>query len=80
MMDQAKTIHLEQSAQTAQMIFNVLQTNYQSELSSAITYGLPTLPANLCPFSGRRELARFSEDFGEAVGEPVKAKARSTVW
>ena len=42
--------------------------------------GLPTLPANLCPFSGRRELARFSEDFGEAVGETVKAKARSTVW
>ena len=40
----------------------------------------PTLPANLCPFSGRRELARFSEDFGEAVGETVKAKARSTVW
>ncbi len=39
-----------------------------------------TLPANLCPFSGRRELARFSEDFGEAVGETVKAKARSTVW
>jgi hypothetical protein len=42
--------------------------------------GYPTLPANLCPFSGRRELARFSEDFGEAVGETVKAKARSTVW
>ncbi len=45
-----------------------------------ITSGLLTLPANLCPFSGRRELARFSEDFGEAVGETVEAKARSTVW
>ena len=39
-----------------------------------------TLPANLCPFSGRRERARFSEDFGEAVGETVKAKARIAVW
>ena len=30
--------------------------------------GLPTLPANLCPFSGRCEVACFGQDFGEAVG------------
>ena len=42
--------------------------------------GKATLPANLCPFSGRLERASFSEDFGEAVGETVEAKARRTVW
>ena len=41
---------------------------------------MSTLPANLCPFSGRRELARFDKDFGEAVGEPVEVTARSIVW
>jgi hypothetical protein len=40
----------------------------------------PTLPANLCPFSGRAEFARLDHDFGEAVGEPVEATARSVVW
>ena len=25
-------------------------------------------------------VARFDEDFGETVGEPVEATARSTVW
>src|ERR1700741_1876335 len=42
--------------------------------------GLPTLPANRCPFSWCRELARFTEDFGEAVRESVEATARSSVW
>ena len=27
-----------------------------------------------------REFAGFAEDFGEAVGEPVEATARSAVW
>jgi len=40
----------------------------------------PTLPANLCPFSGRRELACFDKNFGEAVGEPVEAMSGSVVW
>ena len=31
------------------------------------------LAANLCPFSGRLEVARFGDDFGEAVGEAVEA-------
>jgi hypothetical protein len=38
------------------------------------------LAANLCPFSGRRELASFAEDFCEPVGEAVEATARSAVW
>ena len=38
------------------------------------------LAANLCPFSGCRELAGFTEDFGEPVGEAVEATARSVVW
>jgi hypothetical protein len=37
------------------------------------------ITGHLCPFSGRRELARFDEDFGEAVREAVEVKARSTV-
>src|SRR5215471_6664484 len=35
--------------------------------------GNRTLPANLCPFSGRPELACFAEDFAEAVGESIEA-------
>ena len=38
-----------------------------------------TLPANLCPFSWRREVTCFDEDFGEAVGEAVEANANSVV-
>ena len=34
----------------------------------------------LCPFSGRRELARFGNDFGKPVGEPVEVATRSSVW
>jgi hypothetical protein len=41
---------------------------------------LSALAANLCPFSGRREGARFCDDFGEPVGEAVEATARSAVW
>ena len=37
------------------------------------------LPANLCPFSGRGDFARFRDDLGEPIGEPVEATARSTV-
>ena len=36
-----------------------------------------TLPANLCPFSGRREVACFDKDLGEAVGEAIEANASS---
>jgi hypothetical protein len=36
-----------------------------------------TLPANLCPFSGRRKVACFDKDFGEAVGEAIEANASS---
>ena len=32
-----------------------------------------------CPFSWWSELARFTEDFGEAVGESIKATARNSV-
>src|SRR5260370_1304910 len=39
----------------------------------------PTLPANLCPFSWRREVTCFDEDFGEAVGEAVEPNANSVV-
>src|SRR5271157_958684 len=46
----------------------------------AVTVGLSALAANLCPFSGRRELAGFAEDFCEPVGEAVEATARSVVW
>src|SRR5271165_145204 len=42
--------------------------------------GNATLPANLCPFSGRREFARFGNDFSKSVGEAVEAAARSSVW
>jgi len=38
------------------------------------------LAANLCPFSGRRELAGFAKDFSEPVGEAVEATAGSAVW
>jgi len=38
-----------------------------------------TLPANLCPFSWRREVTCFDEDFGKAVGEAVEANANSVV-
>ena len=38
-----------------------------------------TLPANRCPFSLRREVACFDEDFGEAVGEAVEPNANSVV-
>ena len=48
--------------------------------TSAITSELATLPANRCPFSWCGELAPFTEDFGEAVGESVEATARSSVW
>jgi hypothetical protein len=41
--------------------------------------GKPTLPANLCPFSWRREVTCFDEDFGEAVGEAVEPNANSVV-
>jgi hypothetical protein len=41
--------------------------------------GFATLPANRCPFSRRRELARFDKDFGEAVGEAIEANANSVV-
>ena len=41
--------------------------------------GFATLPANLCPFSWRREVTCFDEDFGEAVGEAVEANASSVV-
>jgi len=36
--------------------------------------------ANLCPFSGRAEFARFGEHFRGAVGEPVEATTRGAVW
>ena len=39
----------------------------------------PALAANLCPFSWRREVTCFDEDFGEAVGEAVEANANSVV-
>ena len=42
--------------------------------------GYGTLPANLCPFSGRREVACFDKDFGEAVGEAIEANASSVFW
>src|SRR5262249_7112405 len=38
------------------------------------------LPANLCPVSGCVEFARFSDDFREAIREPVEAGACITVW
>jgi hypothetical protein len=38
------------------------------------------LTGHLCPFSGRHELARFGNDFGEPVGEAVEAVPRSVVW
>ena len=41
--------------------------------------GYATLPANVCPFSWRREVTCFDEDFGEAVGEAVEANASSVV-
>jgi hypothetical protein len=41
--------------------------------------GFATLPANLCPFSWRREVTCFDEDFGEAVGEAVEPNANSVV-
>jgi hypothetical protein len=50
------------------------------ETKGEILGGLSALAANLCPFSGCRELAGFTEDFGEPVGEAVEATARSAVW
>src|ERR1700730_3041277 len=44
-----------------------------------IAPGWSALAANLCPFSGRRELARFG-NFGKPVGEAFVAAARSAVW
>src|ERR1700730_7410077 len=44
-----------------------------------IAPGWSALAANLCPFSGRRELARFG-NFGKPVGEAFEAAARSAVW
>jgi hypothetical protein len=37
------------------------------------------LTGHLCPFSGCRELARFAQDFGKAVGEAVEATARRSI-
>jgi len=47
---------------------------------AAILGGWSALAANLCPFSGCWELAGFTEDFGEPVGEAAEATARSAVW
>src|SRR5207247_1401413 len=38
------------------------------------------LAANVCPFSGRRELAHFGNDLVEPVGEAVEATAGRAVW
>ena len=53
--------------------------NRQLEKTTFQVTGNPTLPANLCPFSWRREVTCFDEDFGEAVGEAVEANASSVV-
>src|SRR5256885_17015277 len=42
----------------------------------AISPGWSALAANLCPFSGCREVAGLTEDFGEPVGEAVEATAK----
>ena len=41
---------------------------------------IATLPANLCPFSGRRKLPCLDKDFAEAVGEAIEANASSVFW
>jgi hypothetical protein len=35
-------------------------------------------PANLCPFSGRAEFARFRDYLREAIGEQIEATASGT--
>ena len=47
---------------------------------SAVPSGSSALPANFCPVSGCGEFARFSEDFGEPVREPVEAVACIAIW
>ena len=37
-------------------------------------------PANLCPLSSGVEFARLGEDFGQSVGEPIKAVPGRAVW
>jgi hypothetical protein len=37
-------------------------------------------PANLCPLSGGVEFASLGEDFGQSVGEPIKAASGRAVW
>lgn len=37
------------------------------------------LTGHLCPFAGCDELARFAEDFGQAVGDAVEATARRPI-
>jgi hypothetical protein len=41
--------------------------------------GYPTLPANVCPFSGCGELSGFVEDFAETAGESAETTAGSFV-
>jgi len=44
------------------------------------TSGLSTLLANVCPFSGCGEFARFMKDFAESVGKSIEATAKGSVW
>src|SRR5262249_39039506 len=37
-------------------------------------------PANLCPLSSGVEFASLGEDFGQSVGEPIKAVSGRAVW
>jgi hypothetical protein len=44
-----------------------------------ITYSFKQSLPNLCPLFGGIEFAGFSEDFAEAISEPIKAVSRRSV-
>ena len=44
------------------------------------TYEYCVYPANLCPLSSGVEFASLGEDFGQSVGEPIKAASGRAVW
>ena len=37
-------------------------------------------PANLCPLSSGVEFASLGKDFGQSIGEPIKAASGRAVW
>jgi len=76
----ARFAEQNQAARINALTIEVTYLASRFEPPGEVTPGWSALAANLCPFSGCWELAGFTEDFGEPVGEAAEATARSAVW